>query len=87
MSLPDFIAFRIWLENSYGLKTKAAGDAVSRLKRAYKIVPEIGTLASKEALNSVLTKLMENEAFNAAPISSQAGMLRSIKLYSRFKLN
>jgi hypothetical protein len=77
-------SFRNWLVDSYGLKTKSAGDAVSRLNRALNLQDADSSLVASGQVDVFVSNLNSNSAFLSLPVSSQAGILRSLKLYRKF---
>jgi hypothetical protein len=76
--------FRTWLELEYGLQKKSAGDVVSRLNRAITIKDCDPELLLNNEIELFTEGLKKNSNFLNLPISSQAGILRSLKLYKKY---
>lgn len=76
--------FRYWLMESYGLKTKSAGDAVSRFNRALNLQDADLSLVVNGQIDVFIASLNSNSTFLSLPDSSRAGIVRSLKLYSNF---
>jgi hypothetical protein len=75
------IHFESWLFTNREISKKGARDVISRLKRSSKIVP----LQGHENLSSYEGALLKELANSAIPQSSQASMLRSVRLYFKYK--
>ena len=84
MAKINTLGFRSWLEQSYGLKKKSAGDAISRFNRALDIKGSDQTLIIDNQLDLFIKNLLNNPEFQDLPDSSRAGILRSINLYGKY---
>jgi len=72
--------FKLWLEESKGMTSKAAGDAVSRLRRSLRLVP----ITTQKNLHEYLIQLDDSSLLNEIPQSSISSMKRAIVLYLEF---
>jgi hypothetical protein len=69
---------------SYGLKTKSAGDAVSRFNRALNLQDADPSLIANGQVDVFVASLNSNSTFLGLPDSSRAGIVRSLKLYKSY---
>lgn len=73
--------FQSWLLTNQKISNKGARDVVSRLKRSLRIVSSLG----HENISSYEMALKAQFENSDIPISSQASMLRSVRLFYFYK--
>jgi DNA (cytosine-5)-methyltransferase 1 len=74
--------FRDWLVEEIEVSTRSASDVMSRLRR----LSELISIDSKSDIADQLHRLSKNESFKLLSPSVRSQLRRSLKLYSRWKI-